>query len=198
MPLAANYAGEHEKVHEHAIDQTNPRSPSNELPPLPTSDHPPRPLLSPPARRHQGRERRIALRTARDARLDVFRWSGVILVEDDPSNPFYLSFHQYFPRKWSPLVVSSEPFRSLATGLGPIDFPTTVRAPTLPAGRSTGRPSGSGTGPGGPLARPAAAGGSLLPIAGVRRLQEAGPRAFYLLPALPPLVAQTHNELHRY
>ena len=138
-------------------------------------------LLPPPARRRQGRERRIALRTAHDARLDVFRCQrlGVMLVLDDPANPFHLCFYKYLPRKWSPLIVSSELFRSLAAGLGPIDLPTAVREPTMPAGRSTGRPSGSKTGPRGPFACPAAAGGAgLLPIAGVRGLQEVGPRAF--------------------
>ena len=102
--------------------------------------------------------------------------SGVLLEERDPDDPFHLCLAQYFPGKLSPLVVSSELFGSLAAGLGPIDFPTTVREPTVPVGRSTGRPSGPDTGPRGPPARLAAAGGSLLPIAGVRRLQEAGPR----------------------
>ena len=97
--------------------------PVDELPRLQPSSHPPLALLPPPARRHQGREHRAALRTAYDARLDVFRRSGAILVEDDPTDPFHLCFAQYFPGKWSPLVVSSELFRSLAAGLGPIDSP---------------------------------------------------------------------------
>ena len=124
-----------------------------------------------------------------DARLDVFRWSGAILVENDPADPFHLCFGEYFPGDRSPLVVSSELFRSLAAGLGPIDLPTAVREPTMPAGRSTGRPTGSGIGPVGHLARPAAAGGSRLPIAGVRGFQGAGPRALDILPALPPFRA---------
>jgi len=94
-----------------------------------------------------------------DARLDVFRWSGAILVENDPADPFHLCFGEYFPGNRSPLVVSSELFRSLAAGLGPIDLTTAVGEPTMPADRSTGRPSGPDTGPGGPHARLAAAGG---------------------------------------
>ena len=140
---------------------------------IPRSPYCPRPLVAIKAER-----RRIALRAAYDARLDVFRWSGAILVLDDPSDPFHLCFGEYFPGDRSPLVVSSELFRSLAAGLGPIDFPTAVREPTMPEDRSSGGPSGSDAGPRGPLARPAAAGGSLLLIAGVRGLQEAGPRAF--------------------
>jgi len=145
--------------------------------PIPRSPYCPR-CRPPVATKAESAARRIALRTAHDARLDVFRWSGAILVLDDPTDPFHLCFGEYFPGQRSPLVVSSELIRSLAAGLGPIDFHTAVREPTMPADRSTGRPSGSGTGPGGRRRHLAVAGGSLLPIAGVRGLQEAGPRTF--------------------
>ena len=72
--------------------------------------------------------RRIALRAAYDARLDVFRcwWSGAMLVLDDPTDPFHLCFDRFSPRKDSPLAASSELFRSLRAGLDSIDFPNAI------------------------------------------------------------------------
>jgi hypothetical protein len=67
----------------------------------------------------------------------------------------------------------------------------------MPADRSTGRPSGPGTGPSGPLARPAAAGGGLLPIAGVRRLQGAGPRALDARAAAGPCSTGTSGAMRK-
>jgi len=72
--------------------------------------------------------RRIALRAAYDAHLDVFRcyWSGAMLVLDDPTDPFHLCFDRFSPRKNSPLAASSELLRSLRAGLDSIDFPNAI------------------------------------------------------------------------
>ena len=58
-------------------------------PAIPRSPYCPRPLV---ATKAESTKRCIALRIAYDARLDVFRWSGAILVEDDPADPFHLCF----------------------------------------------------------------------------------------------------------
>jgi len=136
------------------------------------------PYCPPPARRHHDRERRIALRTAYDARLDVFRWSGAILVLDDPADPFHLCFGEYFPRKWSPLIVSSELFGSLAAGLGPSTSPRRSGSPPC---RQTVPPGGRrvrGLGREGPLPARPPPGGASSPSPECVVCKEAGPRAF--------------------
>ena len=77
----------------------------------------------------ESRKRRIALRAAYGARLDVFRcwWSGAMLVLDDPTDPFHLCFDRFSPQTDSPLAASSRLFRSLRAGLDSIDFPNASR-----------------------------------------------------------------------
>ena len=143
------------------------------------------PYCPPPARRHQGREHRAALRTAHDARLDVFRCqrSGVILVLDGRPLPPVL--RQVLPTQG---LAARRQLRALQLACG---RPRAHRVPHGGQGaHRAGRPFhreaiGSGCWTGMAPCPPGRRRGSLLPIAGVRGLQGAGPRAFALLPALP-------------
>ena len=81
-----------------------------------------------PATKAESTKRRIALRTAYDARLDIFRWSGVILVEDDPTDPFQFRWDHYGPGSSGSMEVTCELFASMRAGLSGLEFETLIWA----------------------------------------------------------------------
>ncbi len=74
-------------------------------------------------------KRRHALQKAYDSSADGFRchWCGVLLEEEDYTDPFHLCFDHFFPVKSSELVASSEIFNKMKYELGPEEFHKAIK-----------------------------------------------------------------------